>query len=334
MNDKSILYLIKRGYCVCGEPISQGDEHYKFLMEEMKKLPPREFGNSIADFNRDIKMYINEEKSGYFKDEIIKKYSELVEVATLISEDEDKIVKISEQIQSNIDVGALEKSVVMLDNKIEDYSRTIGQRNTEIDNLKKQKEKDNEKLLTLAGFDEKNIRIKKEIEYVNRISKLLSDMYNEKEKVLIAELEREINKYLEQIYKGNRIMKISSDYTFHLLYDDGDEIDSAESEGLGIVKAISFMCGLFEVAKKKLVKQIDNESLYPLVFDAPLSNVGSYERKNIMHYLPEVASQIIVFTREEKDLEDIDEETKQKIGMVYRINKHTEKYSTIEKEDN
>ncbi len=332
MNDKSILYLIKRGYCVCGEPLEENSEHYKFMMEEMKKLPPREIGNSIAEFNRDIKLYVNEEKSGYFKDELTRKYSELCEVSRVINEDEDKIVKISEQIQSNINVGALEEEVVRLENKIEDYSRTIGQRNTEIENLKKQKEDDNNKLLSLAGFDEKNVKIKKEIDYTNRISDILSKMYNEKEAILIDELQKEINKYLDQIYAGERIMKISPDYTFHLLYDDGDEVDSAESEGLGIVKAISFMCGLFEVAKKKLVKQIDNESLYPLVFDAPLSNVGSYERKNIMHYLPEVASQIIVFTREEKDLEDIDSETKQRIGEVYNINKHTEKYSTIEKE--
>ena len=49
-----------------------------------------------------------------------------------------------------------------------------------------------------------------------------------------------------------------------------------------------------------------------------------------MHYLPEVASQIIVFTREPKDLEDIDKDTKDKIFRTYNINKLSEKYSHIE----
>lgn len=333
MNDKSILYLIKRGYCVCGEPLEKGTEHYNFIMEEMKKLPPRELGNSIADFNKDIKMYVDKEKSGYFKDELIKKYSEVVALGNLINEDRDRVLKLSEQIQTNINVGELEKEVVKLDDKIEYYSRMIGQRNSEIENLKRDKENNNDKLLTLASFDEKNAKIKKQIDFTNRISDLITNMYNRNESKLINELEAEINKYLDKIYAGDRIMKIYPDYTFHLLYDDGDEIDSAESEGLGIVKAISFMCGLFEVAKKKLVDEIDNDSLYPLVFDAPLSNVGSYERKNIMHYLPEVASQIIIFTREEKDLEDIDDETKEKISSVYKINKYTEKHSDIQKEE-
>lgn len=334
MNDKSVQYLIKRGYCVCGEKLVEGSEHYKFLMQEMQKLPPKEIGSGIADFNREIKYSVSEEKSNYFKEEITRRFSEICELNNLINEDVDKIDKVSKLIQTDIDVGSLEAEVRELESKIEDYSRMIGQRNAEIEDLKRNKESDTTKLSSLAGFDEKNQKILKEIDFTNRINDILSKMYNSKEKKLIVELENEINQYLDKIYAGERIMKINPDYTFHLKYQDGDEIDSAESEGLGIVKAISFMCGLFEVAKKKLIKElkdIDGETMYPLVFDAPLSNVGSYERKKIMYYLPEVASQIIVFTREPKDLEDIDKETKEKIFKVYKINKISEKYSHIEK---
>ena len=336
MNDKSVQYLIKRGYCVCGEKLVEGSEHYKFLMQEMQKLPPKEIGSGIADFNREIKYSVSEEKSNYFKEEVTRRFSEICELNNLINEDIDKIDKVSKLIQTDIDVGSLEAEVRELESKIEDYSRMIGQRNAEIEDLKRNKEIDTNKLSSLAGFDEKNQKILKEIAFTDRISNILSKMYNSKEKKLILDLENEINQYLDKIYAGERIMKINSDYTFHLKYQDGDEIDSAESEGLGIVKAISFMCGLFEVAKKKLIKELNDPSdeiMYPLVFDAPLSNVGSYERKKIMYYLPEVASQIIVFTREPKDLEDIDKETKEKIFRVYKINKLSEKYSHIEKGD-
>ena len=124
----------------------------------------------------------------------------------------------------------------------------VGQKNSDIESLKRDKESDKTKLSSLAGFDEKNKKILREIDYTNKISDILTRMYSSKEKKLITELEKEINLYLDKIYAGERIMKINSDYTFHLKYQDGDEIDSAESEGLGIVKAISFMCGLFEVA--------------------------------------------------------------------------------------
>lgn len=332
MNDKSVLYLIKRGYCVCGEKIAEGDEHYNFLLEEMKKLPPKEVGNSIADFNKDINIYVNKEKSDYFKDTITKRLSDIIEITDEINKNIDQIEKLSNQLESNVDVGQLEREVRDIESKIEDYSRMIGHKNSEITTTTNRKIEDDKKLMQLVGFDEKNRIILKQIELTRKLSERLSVIYKNKEKQLISQLEEEINKYLDKIYAGERIMKIHDDYTFHLLYKDGldDSNDSAESEGLGIVKAISFMCGLFEVAKQKVNDQAKRESLYPLVFDAPLSNVGSYERKNIMRYLPNVASQIIIFTREEKDLSDIDEETKNKISKIYKINKYSEKYSHIE----
>jgi len=91
------------------------------------------------------------------------------------------------------------------------------------------------------------------------------------------------------------------------------------------------MCGLLEVAKTKMNNEEDiiTESEYPLVFDAPLSKIDSIHRRNVMKCLPEVASQVIIFTREKKDLEDILEETRNKIGQEYYINKITEKNSEI-----
>ena len=64
--------------------------------------------------------------------------------------------------------------------------------------------------------------------------------------------------------------------------------------------------------------------------DAPLSKIDSVHRRNVMSSLPEIASQVILFTREEKDLDDITEETREKIGREYIINKITEKCSHLE----
>lgn len=332
MNDKSVLYLIKRGYCVCGEKLTEGDEHYNFLMEEMKKLPPREVGNSITDFNKDINNYISEEKSNYFKDFIVGKLSEIVKLTDDINHDTDTKEKLSSQIQSNVDVGELEREVRKIEETIDDYNRMIGQKNTEILMYTNRKEEDNKKLLSLVGFDEKNRVIMRQLDLTRKISNFLSASYKVKEQKLIADLESEINKYLDQIYAGERVMKIHNDYTFHLMYKDGleDNTDSAESQGLGNLKALSFMCGLFEVAKHKLGEKEEIETLYPLVFDAPFSNIGGPDRRNIMKYLPSVASQVILFTREESDLATIDEDTRDRISKVYKIEKHSEKHSEIE----
>ena len=125
MNDKSVKYLIKRGYCVCGEKLVEGDEHYKFLMEEMQKLPPKEIGGGISDFNREIKYSVSDEKSNYFKDEVTRKFSEICSLNNEINDATDKLEKVSKLIQTDIDVGALEAEVREIDSKIEDCSIII-----------------------------------------------------------------------------------------------------------------------------------------------------------------------------------------------------------------
>ena len=87
------------------------------------------------------------------------------------------------------------------------------------------------------------------------------------------------------------------------------------------------MCGLLDVAKEKIVD--DDDEKYPLVFDAPLSKLDSIHRKNVMECLPSVASQVIIFISEEKDLNDITENTRSKISKQYGINKINEIHSEI-----
>ena len=327
MHANSIKYLIERGYCVCGEPIIENDEHYNHLIEEMKKLPPQSVGSSIRDFKRDISILFSEEKANNFNEEINEKFGSIRECDRELEHTKDEIEKISDEIQTNVDVGHLEQKVREIEYKISEYNRKIGSYENEINILKNRKQKKEEEVKSKAQFDERNNKILKEIEYTKKISNILSNSYRKKEKELISDLQTRINYYLEKIYSGERKIEITPDYRFKLVYKEGDEDISTESEGLGTIKAISFMCGLLDVAKEKIVD--DDDEKYPLVFDAPLSKLDSIHRKNVMECLPSVASQVIIFISEEKDLNDITENTRSKISKQYGINKINEIHSEI-----
>jgi len=296
---------------------------------ELKKLPPQYINTSISTFKKDVSRNISEIKANNFKEEIINRYSNIDENYNEINQLKDKIDAISKEIQTNVDVGSLEREVREIEDRIKNLSMKKGMEQSTIEKLESVKENDVNRINKLAQFDEKNKEILLQIDYANHIIDILQNSYNIRERELIHKLEKEINKYLEKIYTGNRKMIITPEYKFKLVYEDGDVIDSAESEGLGIVKAISFMCGLLEVAKTRIIEEVKTESMYPLVLDAPLSNIDSIHRRNVMKCLPGVASQIIVFTREKKDLEDISEESKSKISKEYFINKINEKHSQI-----
>lgn len=335
MHSKSIKFLIERGYCLCGEKLTpdQADNHYKALIEEMKKLPPESIGTSISNFKKETKSKINEERAKNFKESIIEKFSDILDNDKEIYEIQDEIEKLSGEIETNIDVGSLEREVREMEHNIRIYFSKKAVAEKEIEDKVKEKEAKEKEIVFLSQYDNKNIEIGKQIEFAERIVKIIEVVYNNKEADLIQNLEEQINKYLSKIYTGERYMKITPDYKFKLMYkEEAEEIDkkaSVESEGLGTVKAISFMCGLLEVAKSKIIEEISEKTIYPLVFDAPLSKIDSVHRRNVMECLSEVAGQVIVFTRERKDLEDITNETRAKINMEYNIEKITEKYSKI-----
>lgn len=336
MHQKSIEYLLKRGYCLCGEKINDGDEHYKALIAEMKKLPPQSIGITISTFKKDAKVNVSEAKANNFKEEIINRFKTINENNEEINSLKDRIEGLSKDIETNVDVGSLEREVREIEEKIKSLSVKKGIEHSNIESKEKSKENAENQINKMAQFNEKNKEILVQMDYANHIIDILQKNYIVRERALIYKLEKEINKYLEMIYTGKRKMKITSDYKFKLVFDDEDTDDSPESEGLGTVKAISFMCGLLEVAKSKIIEEVDEETMYPLVFDAPLSKIDSVHRRNVMNCLPNVASQLIVFTREKKDLEDISEETKSKIAVEYNIEKISEKKSRIinQKEEN
>lgn len=331
MHAHSIEYILNRGYCICGEKFKKNDLHYNALLEEMKKLPPQSIGSAVANFNKELRTKISEEKSANFKNEIISKFENILQIIDEKNRLQDQIDKLSNNIATDINVGELERDVKEIENKIRDYTGDIAVAK-EQNNLKEQRKINIDKdIARLSQYDDRNIEINKQIRYAEKITKILQSVYDKKEIELKEMLEQEINKYLTKIYTGERYLKITDDYKFRLVYaDDKDsEIDAPASEGLGTVKAISFMCGLLDVAKSKFLAEVTEETEYPLVFDAPLSKIDSIHIRNVMECLPDTASQVIFFIREERDLAAITDRTKNRIGRSYYIKKISEKHSEI-----
>ncbi len=334
MHAHSIEYILNRGYCICGERFEKDDAHYKALLEEMKKLPPQSIGTSISNFNKELRQKISEEKSINFKNEIITKFDNIIQIIDEKNNLQDKIDNISDNIASDVNVGDLERDVKEIEIKIRDFTGDIAVARKQISDKEQRKEFIDKEIARLSQYDDRNIEINKQIRYAEKITKILQSVYEKKEIELKIKLEEEINKYLAKIYTGERYLKITDDYKFRLVYTDDkeSEYDAPASEGLGTVKAISFMCGLLDVAKSRFLEDVTEETEYPLVFDAPLSKIDSTHIKNVMECLPETASQVIFFIREEKDLDAITSETKNKIGKTYYIKKVSEKHSEIRSE--
>ena len=174
--------------------------------------------------------------------------------------------------------------------------------------------------------------------YAEAIKEWFDDYYISEEMQIREKLENKVNEIFSRMYSGTRVLKIDDKYrtTLYTKAEGSDElVTSGESEGLIRVKNFAFIAGLVDLAKEQKIqigdKEMKGES-YPLILDAPFSNADEIHIKNIARELPGVAEQVIMFVME-KDWRYAKEVIEGKVAKSYVLEKHSDTYSEIIKED-
>lgn len=332
IQDDTINFLIRRGYCICGNKIGN------FELEQLNKLleyiPPKSISTLIEQNMQKSNMYLNESEtffdviSNYFKDirELNKSINNLDE------EKNNKYSLIADMSRSDD-----------LKEKIEDYNniliqqkdelsqvdRRIGQLESEIANLKSEEQK----YININKNNEKYIIYR---EYARKIYNYLSSDYSRLEKGVKERLEKKINEIFKNILEGDLILKLSDDYSISVKVNElsqHNDVERSTAQNYSIIFA--FIAGVIELAKEKSEEEsgiFDNATNYPLVMDAPLSAFDKKRISNICNTIPNIANQVIIF------IKDTDGDVAKKqlynfVGMKYKIIKLNELEAKIERSE-
>ena len=246
--------------------------------------------------------------------------------------------EISKKIQGNVDVGKFERDNVENDRQLREkrdlqlrISSNIGEIKNQIQTLEGQ-------IKGLEIATEKNRKINTYIAYARKIFDWFNESYKKSEKDVKDELYQSINSLFSQMYHGERVVEIDNNYhiTLKVKTSNGALIPDT-SPGLDTVKNFAFIAGIVDLARRKAQSK-QNENLfedieyssepYPIVMDAPFSNADEKHIANISKVLPQVAEQVILVVMN-KDWEFAQQNMRNKVGMVYQIEKHSEINSTI-----
>lgn len=325
--------IVKRGKCICGCELKDGNDALKHILEEMQYVPPESIGNTVRNYKSRINKFGDSNVRIF--ESIKSRYEELYRSKTRIQDWNDEIEEISDRIRGKEDMRKFELDLI-------DVKSTL-------DQLEVKKERHiAENAITKANIDRfqriydgliavsgKNKTILNYIYYGEAISDWLISAYEDREGYIREKLEEEVNIIFDKMYHGNRRVEIDSKYRVSLLTTVSDrEIVSGESEGLNRVKNFAFIAGLVTLAKEKIVSEIGSEEFdlssepYPLVMDAPFSNTDETHTTNISRVLPEVAEQVIMFVMQ-KDWRYAERVISDRVGGKYRLVKHSEEYSEL-----
>ena len=173
-----------------------------------------------------------------------------------------------------------------------------------------------------AKSSTKNQRTARLIAYAQNVYEWLLDSYKGKEEKVRDELQVRVNDNFAKMYHGERSILIDDKY--RVKYAD---VTTEESDGLKAVKSFAFIASLVSMAKDKILDDADMKlgQVYPLVMDAPFSNVDEIHIDNICKILPKTANQVIMAVMQ-KDWEYAATNLNDYVGRSYSIEKDKDAY--------
>lgn len=315
MNQDSIDYLLRRGTCICGTHLDPGSKPYQLVMQERRKLPPETIGAVVLNYKNKAEGYLSGSEN-FFPD-LEEKYKEIRSIQRRIGELQEAAEKQSELIIDDTDAKAIETKrreahTRYLEAK-SDYDqavRDIGGCDRDIENCEEAIEK-------YAKSSTKNRRLVRYITYAALVQEWLSKTYQDKEGTVRSELQKRVNENFAKMYHGERSITIDDKY--RVKYSD---VTTEESDGLKAVKSFAFIASLVSMAKDRILDDSEMQlgQFYPLVMDAPFSNVDEIHIDNICKILPKTANQVIMAVMQ-KDWEYAAVNLDKYVGRSYSISK-------------
>lgn len=366
LNAKVVENILEKDTCICGTPFSH--EMRKHLFELQKKLPPNDINASIKEKTKLIQMNAKRVKErirelyislddNYQK--INKTSLEIIELKTQLSE------SVSEQVvKLQSERGKIEERLNVAINKKNNLNIDIEKLTREIDKLKEIQQsltKDKSQLNSLQSkkdFLEKSIKAIKEIqekyrmialteinEFFKKAYKEISEDYSNGRRAYLTH--RLNNKYYMVTYNENDLINYLSDtkgYSkeeFNLNQIDLDELEKAintikisNSTGQQTVLSLAFVKAILDYSRKMAEekdKELKKTKSYPVVIDAPFSDLSGDNLKNAAANLYSFSEQVILLISP-TSYENIKEDINEHINSINIFNKNNKgQYSTIEK---
>ena len=324
--------------CICGCKIEEGSSSEKVLrklLQTVSDISPQTHINSYKDrinnYSENGEKYLS--RFELSRNTILDLESKLYDLSP-------KIDKLKAELKETIEIKPY------LD-QLDEYSRQINDDNKEIeqdklDISKNQSEIRNidDETLTLTNKSKTNDLLKEYIAYASAAYKWLDENYKDKEKKMLSDLNDTVKRVFKDMYTGsdNRFIEIKDDFTIKTYITGNPNVndDISSSEGLQKVINYAFAGSVFILAGKNSLPKNTNDPLsmikdnneFPLVIDAPFSELDEKHIEKVSKVLPNVANQLIIFVMK-KDWDFAKDIMKDKLSKLYELEKISEISSRI-----
>ena len=342
MHSDSIDHILKRGYCICGCDLTKNQGAVEHIQYESSLLPPHHIGTDIADFNNTCQFLMRTNASD-LSEIIVDDFENIRRLEKNLDSYESDLKEISSKIKitGTVDSAAIENDYQRNEESLIRLNRRQGSLEQELRTISNTIDSLNRSIDSMAVQCSKNELIRREIAYAKEVYEWFKTTYDKQEKAVKEELLHSVNKIFDEMYHGTRNVNLDDKYRIILTASIGaNKIDTEESRGLEAVKNFAFISGLVDLARKKARKvdvksdeteeELYSTEPYPIIMDAPFSDLDEVHIKNISTIVPTIAEQVILIVME-KDWSYAKLTMGDRVGASYKIEKvdNTDTHSII-----
>lgn len=324
ITEETINYLKTQKKCICGTSLDEGTEAYKNIDSLLKYIPPHSMSTEIEMFKERIQDICDGEIYKNLYLDLDNKLKAYIKVCNNIMSTQEKIGELDEKLAgSNADeiVRKNQNDKKRAEELIKNYDKEryeIVEDNGKLKSDKKKYEDELDELKNITSGSAVAILGKK---YAEKIAERLSKLRDEKEKEMRDRLERDINNIYSTMFKNSQFeLKITDGYRIRIdssLYKDEKGVEGSVGQNIGTI--LAFISSIIKIAKENKKSEDEKMSLfssepYPLVMEAPASAFDTKRIKPISEFIPQIAEQVIVFTKDTEG-EHMKKVMEEKIGQ-------------------
>lgn len=297
VNDKTIKHLIDRGRCICGAEIATGNDAFIELTNLYKYVPPKNIGDSIAEFCDKCKDKVRNSETMFIDFEA--KYADVCAFDSDYAEILEEIDEIEKQLLRMADVGKLQADLMRyqsqkrkLEEEVKELNRKKGAKETDRSRAEGERDK-----LTLKDDNNRRVMIYKA--YAQYMYDTLRQRYDEEETRIRESLEKTVNEIFHKILGEGFSLTLSEKYDVQVVVSEyGGSAETSTAQNISII--FSFIAGVIHMARESQREEggLLVSEPYPLVMDAPLSAFDKTRIQTVCEVLPRIAEQVIVFIKD------------------------------------
>ncbi|MGF1489806.1 MAG: AAA family ATPase [Prochloraceae cyanobacterium] len=319
---KLLQQLLENDTCVCGRCIDKDARQY--IIEQLEESNISQ-NRTKQEIDRDNLRSNLTRLSKYETPD----YDEILDEQDCISEKLDEIERAITRLKKETKGISQQKAkeiwrkVGQEENKYKQKQQDIERLQNDIDRLKHQENDLRRNREKLAVNDEETAMLNKQVKLAEGLYKAadeLIDWHIEQCQRTIEEHTSKIHHQITNKPEEYKRIKINDNYTLRVKNSVGDLlIPTTLSTGEKEILAFAFIAGL----------NLASETAAPLVMDTPVGNLDTIHQKNIINYLPEFPSQVILLATDRELPKDILDKLKPDIAQIHKIQREEEKDRSI-----